>query len=587
MYKENTEHLQIPLISDLDNLSDKSRKRLEASWAGDFRRDIFVRIDESIYAVLYSDIPSRPNEPINVLVGLEILKAGYGWADQEMYEHYLYDMQVRYALGYNNFGEGEFDLRTVYNFRERLTKHMEKTGENLLEKTFEQITDQQIEAYQLKTGKQRMDSTQIASNIRAMSRLQLLVEVLQRVHRMFDETDQAQYAEKLEPYLKGSSGQYLYRIKGEDTDSHLKSIGNLMQTLVEELHDKYQDDPTYPILTRVFDEHFTVEEGQLRAKMGQELRADSLQSPDDPDATYRQKNGKDYIGHVANLTETCDPENDLQLIVKVQTEPNTTDACPEPCRRDADMLEEALPEIASRMDVDEMNTDGGYNSEDVDKTMQEHGVEQIQTAIRGAKPSEDTLNLEDFQWETNDEGQPEQVTCPNDQTVPVTPGRAEDRHLAHFDQSICEHCPLLDKCPAAPLKRTPQRVLRITQQQVNVARRRQRTAEARASGQNLRAAVEASVRSLKHPFRNGKLPVRGKPRMSMMIAASAAMSNLRRIHRYQAAKRAKQKQENEAREQANRTAKQFLASSPSSFFSKFRNCLRIWLNFQPILAFHR
>ena len=62
--------------------------------------------------------------------------------------------------------------------------------------------------------------------------------------------------------------------------------------------------------------------------------------------------------------------------------------------------------------------------------------------------------------------------------------------------------------------------------------RRQRSAEARASGQNLRSAVEATVRSVKHPFDDGKVPVRGQPRVSMVVLASAAMSNLRRIHRY-------------------------------------------------------
>jgi len=41
------------------------------------------------------------------------------------------------------------------------------------------------------------------------------------------------------------------------------------------------------------------------------------------------------------------------------------------------------------------------------------------------------------------------------------------------------------------------------------------------------------MRSVKHPFRNGKLPVRGKPRVSMMVVASAAMTNIRRIHGYQ------------------------------------------------------
>lgn len=63
---------------------------------------------------------------------------------------------------------------------------MQETGINLIEKAFEQVTDEQTEAFQLKTGKLRMDSTQIASNIREMSRLQLLVEVLQRVQRMLN-----------------------------------------------------------------------------------------------------------------------------------------------------------------------------------------------------------------------------------------------------------------------------------------------------------------------------------------------------------------------------------------------------------------
>lgn len=54
----------------------------------------------------------------------------------------------------------------------------------------------------------------------------------------------------------------------------------------------------------------------------------------------------------------------------------------------------------------------------------------------------------------------------------------------------------------------------------------------RASGQNLRAAAESTMRSVKHPFRNGKLPVRGKPRVSMTVIASAAMTNIRRIHRH-------------------------------------------------------
>ena len=96
-------------------------------------------------------------------MGLDALKAGFGWSDEELHDNFIFDMQVRYALGYQQLGEGEFELRTIYNFRQRLVEHLNETGENLIEKAFEQITDEQVKAYQLKTGRLRMDSTQIAS----------------------------------------------------------------------------------------------------------------------------------------------------------------------------------------------------------------------------------------------------------------------------------------------------------------------------------------------------------------------------------------------------------------------------------------
>jgi hypothetical protein len=136
-------------------------------------------------------------------------------------------------------------------------------------------------------------------------------------------------------------------------------------------------------------------------------RQDLRQSPDDWEATYRRKRAEDYRGYAANLTETCDPENKFQLINKVQVEPNNVE--------DADMLEEALPDLKERTDVKQIYTDGGYGSPDVDEAMREAGVEQIQTAIRGRKPAEEKLGLEDFDWETDGDGKPQEVICPHGQ----------------------------------------------------------------------------------------------------------------------------------------------------------------------------
>jgi len=98
MYKRNHRHLQIPLTSHVDELPENLRKRLKKSWASTFYREFFCRLDEGTFEVLYANIPSRPNVPVNVLVGLEYLKAGNGWTDEEMYDNFCYDVQVRYAL---------------------------------------------------------------------------------------------------------------------------------------------------------------------------------------------------------------------------------------------------------------------------------------------------------------------------------------------------------------------------------------------------------------------------------------------------------------------------------------------------------
>ena len=70
-----------------------------------------------------------------------------------------------------------------------------------------------------------------------------------------------------------------------------------MHRLLDELAAAYGETPVYRI-QRVFHEHFVVEATELRTKQGHELCADSLQAPDDPEATYRKKAGQGYKGYV-------------------------------------------------------------------------------------------------------------------------------------------------------------------------------------------------------------------------------------------------------------------------------------------------
>lgn len=524
MFRRNQRHLQPALMSDLDHLTEKQRQRLDDSWAGTFRREVFARLDESPFAAMYSDTASRPNIPVNVLVGLETLKAGKGWSDEDMHDAFSFDVQVRYALGYENLGEGEFDLRTVYNFRQRLSEHMQARGENLIDRAFTQVTDEQLAAFQLKTGQLRMDSSQIASNIRQLCRLQLLVEVLQRVHRLLTPADQARYADAFAPYLKGHASQYVYRIKGEQTAPHLQRIGELMHRLVEELRTTYADASLYQVLERVFHEQFRLGEGGVAILPGTEISARSLRSPDDPEATYRKKGNQSYQGYVANVTETCAPENPLQLIVQVQTAPNTTE--------DADLLIAAVPDLKARTGVETLYNDAAFCSPAADEVLRAHHIAQVPTDLRGKSPNPERFGLADFAIQCDADAIPAQITCPQQQSVPVNSGRKAHRYVARFDPAVCQVCAWLARCPIRALASEPLHALRFSQAQLDVAQRRQRSVAYRHMDKNLRAAVEATIGALKRPFAEDQLPVRGRFRVGMMMIGSALMVNVRRIQRY-------------------------------------------------------
>ncbi len=526
MFRKNQRHQQPILIRSVNELPEEQREHLYTSWAGVFYREFFCRLDEEPFAVLYSDLPSRPNVPVNVLVGLEYLKAGFGWSDEEMYEAFLYNLQVRYALGYDEFGKGYFDLRTLYYFRERLSRYMQEKGVNLLDHVFEQITDQQIAAFQIKTGIQRMDSTMVGSNIRQIGRLQLLVEVLQRVQRMLKKRDQGHYAEEFTPYLQEHAGQYVYHLKREEFPGHIQCIGEFMQRLLGELKEGYGEDPVYQVLERVFNEHFRMEGETAKAKANRELSATSLQSPDDLEATYRQKGGKGYQGYVANVTETCDPRNSLQLITKVQVAPNHT--------ADSHLLAEALPNLKQRSDLDKLYTDGGHGGQDADAALQEQQVTHIQTAIRGKSPNHKKLSLSDFVIKLNKEGKPVQITCPQQQHGPVHPGNQKKGFVAFFNSVICSNCPLWQtgQCPTYPGKRDARHHLNFQLARVHSSQRRRKSLDRKKEAHNLRTAIEATILCVKHPFPAGKLPVRGSFRMACLLIGSAAMTNVRRIQHH-------------------------------------------------------
>jgi hypothetical protein len=526
MFRKNQRSQQPLLISHVNELPTRSLKILKGSWAATFREEVFQRIHEERFAVLYATCPSRPNVPVNVLMGLEILKSGFGWSDEELYAHFLFDLQVRYALGCDNYGEGDFDLRTLYYFRQALSRYALGTGINLVTLTFEDITDQQLKRFEVKTGLQRMDSTDIASNIADLSRLELLVRVLQRLDRMLCPADKARYQERLAPYLGKSAGQYTYRIKGKTAVwEHIQQVGNVLNELLEQLRDDYEQHAVYAVAERFLEENFNRVAGQVCAKQNAEIQAGCLQSLDDLEASYRVKNNRAHKGYVANLSETADPTNPLQMVTQVSVAPNRT--------YDADLLKADVPVIQARMELHQLVNDGQYLGQEVDQVLRDAQVEQFASALTGqlVQRAEGELIVADFAMQLDPHGQVCQATCPAGHAAQLRPTHTGRSCRLDFPLELCTACTLQQHCPVRRNVKNTRFFLTVTQKQAAAAQRFRRFRRTKAQARALRTAIEATAFQLTHKMPHDKVPVRGRFRITNVVLCSALALNARRIDR--------------------------------------------------------
>jgi hypothetical protein len=224
-------------------------------------------------------------------------------------------------------------------------------------------------------------------------------------------------------------------------------------------------------------------------------------------------------------------------------------------------LRDALPDLKTRTGVDTLYNDATFCSPAVDTVLRQQHVTQVPTDLRGHAPNPERLGLADFQVQSNGDGVPQQMTCPQGQCVPVIRGRQSQWYVGRFDPGICQACPLHARCPSQVSQSNLWRTLRVSQQQLDVAQRRQRSVAYHQAGKNLRAAVEATIGALKRPFSDDQLPVRGRYRVGVLMIGSALMVNVRRIQRY-LVEQDEQQQQTQVAE-----AKELRQSWSSSFLS--------------------
>jgi hypothetical protein len=517
VFRPNETHRQQDIFGIETQLRPELRKRLRESKEHAFYERVFSRIPEEHFADLYKDNPaSRPNTPVNVLVGAMILQHINDWTSDELLDRVDFDLKVRAALGLWSLDQEAFCRATLFNFQNRLRDDMAATGQDKFQVVFDRLTEADLKEFDLDRTIQRCDSTQIGSNIRAYTRIELLVEVALRMWRVLDKTHQEEHRERFAPYVGAkTSGQFVYRMRKSDIDATLEQLGRFYAWMVEVLETGYGSKEIYRIVRRVFAEQFTRADEKITVRPAEQMGSDGLQSPDDLDATFHRKDEEAYHGFVLHATETAAPENAFQLIVDVAVAPNN--------QADSTILNERLPEMQRKTpELRELHHDAAYGSEDNDRLEAEHGIAAVQTAIRG-RTSPAPMRID------RDEAGSLHIRCAAGHVVPGQPAK---KYLkAVFATANCVGCPFAAECPARALARG-RRAFYFTEEDVVKQARHRRIETLPKERQTLRANVEATIKEFKAPCRNGKLRTRGLCAASRYGFLRGIAINFGRIYRH-------------------------------------------------------
>ena len=243
--------------------------------------------------------------------------------------------------------------------------------------------------------------------------------------------------------MNKTSGQYIYSLQASDIPHEIEKIAHLYYWIDQNLKPSYAELEIFKTFERVYAEQFVVVQEKVEIKPPEHISSSSVQSPDDLDATYRNKDGKDIRGQSINVVETAHPENPLNLITDISVHPVNKD--------DSKVLHERLDTLKEKTpELEDLHFDGAYGSSDNDRKCEQHGINPVQTAVRGPKPAVE-MSIEKISDKAYT------ISCLQ-QTV--TPAPTRKRHKAIFDLAVCKCCPLRSTCPT--IKRRQDRVLYFT-----------------------------------------------------------------------------------------------------------------------------
>ena len=515
MFRLNNANEQTSLFSKENNWSNFQKKRINQSWAGYFHDNIFPSINEERFRVLYSNNnASCPNTPVNILIGLLIIKSITNSTDEEVIDLMLFDERVQYALHTIDLDSQPISKNMLNIFRKRLTQYESETNINLLENEMRDLNKYILGLHKIDRSIERMDSMMISSSCKIMSRVELVYTVNYNFIKLLDSIDKV--PNKYKCYLEeGNKNEVIYRTKNSEEENRLSTLLNHSVALYKKYKHNKKINTTgeFMLLQRIVEEQY--DNDKKCPKDNKEISPSSLQNPSDPDATFRTKYGPNH-GYVANIVEAVDKNNGA-MITDWEVDKNTTS--------DTTFLNDYLEKQKQENNNIKVEiVDGGFYSEELNEKAATLNIELHPTELVGRKPKE--TNILEF---TIDEQNHQILKCPNN-CVPESSKYDEEKDIisACFEKKQCENCPFKNKC-CLNFKQKKFNKLRISTKEINIAKQREnRKNEEYVKISNRRAGIEGIPSLLRRKYRIDERPVKGLLRLKNEFSTAIIAINIKR-----------------------------------------------------------
>ena len=516
-FRENSNQ-QITLSDSLFGLTPREQKALENSWARIFAEEIMPFIDEKRFSVLYSEKASRPNTPVNVIIGALIIKELFDYSDDEMVENLMLDLHLQYALNTTSFQEQPLSDKTLSNFRKRCYDYETLHNVDLYHDCIKELSGKLKKLMNISGRIRRMDSMMIESNIRRLSRVELLYTCLSRLAAVISKQDGSALPEDLKHYADPNDfNQVMYHNRSTETEARLKTILNDADKILMLCKGRYDTLQSYELLVRCLCEQTVVEDGRrrLREKKDGGMDSQMMQNPSDPDATFRIKAGKEHRGYAANLEESVGEGG--SLITDYQFDVNT--------KSDSAFLKEHLEAQEKSDESVTMVTDGAYYGDDNVELAKDKNITLLTTNLTGAATPD---IYADFEF--SEDGK-QVLKCPAGYAPRSCCYRnSNEKCYVSFPLTCCKDCPHRNECNPHIHKQTAS--LNVSKKGRNRARcQRTMSEETRKDYCRFRNGVETVPSNLRKNFHIDKLP-RGKQRGKFFFGSKIAALNFRKLFNY-------------------------------------------------------